>query len=193
MNEEIWKDIKGFEGIYQVSSFGNVRSYHKRGGQHRYYISKSPILLSGVLWSNGYYFVTLRNNGIIRPQSIHRLVADAFLPNPNNYSDVNHKNGIKTDNRVENLEWCTRSYNIKHSFDNGLHIISQKQRENSMRPVEVVYPNGIVKRVKSVKEAAKLIGYSHYNSLYKAIKNGKIKNGFSVQFITKKQYDNTSL
>ena len=186
--EEIWKDIIGYEGIYQISSFGRVRSSYKRGGSKRYYISNDFVLLKNVIRNNGYCFVTLRKNGCVKQCSVHRLVCNAFIPNPLNNEDINHKDGDKLNNCVTNLEWCTRQYNIKHSFEKGLHVISEKQRKNAMRPVEIVFPNGEIKKIESVKEAAKIIGYVYYNSLYKAIKNGKIKNGFKARFITKKQY-----
>lgn len=193
IEKEEWRDIKGFEGIYQVSSKGNVRSSYTRGTSKRYYLSNDFILLKNIIRNNGYYFVTLRKKGLVKQCCVHRLVAETFIQNPNNFTDVNHKNGIKTDNNVCNLEWCTRQQNIIHSFKTGLHIISERQRKNQMRPVILTYPNGITKTIDSVKEAAKIIGYKHYNSLYKAMNTGKFKNGFSAKFSTKGQYDNTPI
>ncbi len=88
---EIWKDIAGYEGLYQVSNLGNVKSFCK----------KTPHILSPATDRNGYSSVCLHIDGKKRTCTIHRLVAKAFIPNPDNKRDVNHLNGVKTDNRVE--------------------------------------------------------------------------------------------
>lgn len=102
--EEIWKDIPGYAGKYSISNFGNVRS--NQYGKKR--ILK-PMRNAGRY--NGYLTVTLYNNSIGKKVKIHRLVAEAFLPNPNNLPIINHKDEDKTNNKVDNLEWCTKLYN----------------------------------------------------------------------------------
>ena len=99
--EEIWKDKKDYEGHYQVSNCGRVKSI--KFGKER--------ILKPQKNTSGYLCVTLCKNNNQCQFEVHRLVAEVFLPNPNNYKEVNHKNEIKTDNRVENLEWCDRKYN----------------------------------------------------------------------------------
>lgn len=104
--EEIWKDIKGYEGLYQVSNFGRVRSI--KFGKER--------ILKHSKTQNGYLQVILYDNGRPRCFFVHRLVAEAFIPNPNNLTEVNHKDECKTNNRVNNLEWCDRQYNAEYSL-----------------------------------------------------------------------------
>lgn len=103
---EEWKDITGYEGLYQVSTLGNVRSYDKivgcRGGK----------ILAPTRSGNGYVKVMLTKNKTRRNRNVHRLVAEAFIPNLDGFTDINE---IKTDNRVSNLEWCSRCYNNHYS------------------------------------------------------------------------------
>lgn len=111
--EEIWKDIEGYEGIYQVSSIGRVKRlkgvYCKEDRFIKYYLNK------------GYRFIFLWKNNKYKAAPIHRLVALAFIPNENNKPQVNHIDGVKANNCVENLEWNTHSENMRHAFDNGLN------------------------------------------------------------------------
>jgi hypothetical protein len=114
--EEIWKDIAGYEGLYQVSNLGNIMSFQNKTPKSNKAISK---LLKPAL-SPRYYQVDLCLKGKKRRAIVHREVAIAFIPNPLNKPCVNHINGIRTDNRVENLEWCTSSENRIHAFETGL-------------------------------------------------------------------------
>ena len=96
-NNEIWKDIKGFDGLYQISNLGNVKSLKRKYRKNEIFIKKHKD-------KNGYTFVALSKNNISKNFLVHRLVAQAFIPNPDNLLEINHKNEIKDDNRVENLE-----------------------------------------------------------------------------------------
>lgn len=111
---EIWKSILGYEGLYEVSNLGRVRSLDRRvsytNGQ--VHIHKGRILKPGV--SNGYMQVHLCNNGSMKQPLVHRLVAEAFIPNPDNLPQVNHKDENPSNNNVDNLEWCTSEYNINY-------------------------------------------------------------------------------
>ena len=104
---EIWKYIDGYEGLYKVSNLGRVKSLnYRRSGKER--------MLKPGNTGDGYLFVILYKNGKIKYFTIHRLVANAFLENPDHKSDVNHKDENKTNNRVDNLEWVTRKENINY-------------------------------------------------------------------------------
>jgi hypothetical protein len=117
---EIWKDVIDFEGIYQVSYFGNIKSLRR----YVFYQNKKMIIkekqLKLRLNKAGYYQINTNKTKKVKTFLVHRLVALAFIPNPENKPQVNHINGIKSDNRVENLEWCTRSENTIHSYNIGL-------------------------------------------------------------------------
>lgn len=108
--EEIWKDIQGYEGLYQISSFGRVKSFHKwkRASCTEEYI------LNPTTAENDYANVTLYKNNRRKKFLVHRLVAEAFIPNPGNMPHINHKDENKLNNNVDNLEWCTPLYNNRY-------------------------------------------------------------------------------
>lgn len=110
METEIWKDIKGYDGLYQISNLGRVKSFGNVNSNN----SKERILKPGID-GVGYLLVILFKDGKAKTFRIHRLVAKTFIPNIENLPQVNHKDEIKTNNCVENLEWCTAKYNINYS------------------------------------------------------------------------------
>ena len=100
--EEEWRYIKGYEGNYQISTLGRVKSFYKK-----------DVLKPGKL-RDGYLIVGLYKEGKRKHYKVHKLVAEAFIPNPNNYKEINHKDENKSNNCVSNLEWCTHKYNINY-------------------------------------------------------------------------------
>lgn len=118
MENETWKDIPGYEGKYQISNLARVKSLERT----RINIKGAGVfpvrekILKGCIGKEGYPLVSLSKDSQVRHFRIHRLVAIAFIPNPMNKPTVNHKNGIRRDTRLENLEWCTNSENHLHAY-----------------------------------------------------------------------------
>jgi hypothetical protein len=117
MTKEIWKDIKGYENKYQISNFGRVKSLN-------YLRTKKEKLLKVHSDKNGYLVLNLSKDGKSKCVKVHRLVAEMFIENPHNYTQVNHKDENKKNNNVNNLEWCTIKYNNLY----GTHIEKLKKR-----------------------------------------------------------------
>lgn len=129
---ENWRDVPGYEGLYQVSDHGNVRSIARRITDTHCTRHFSGRLLKQFLDHNGYKVVTLSKQGLLKQIKVHRLVAMAFIPNPKNYPQVNHKDEDATNNLVCNLEWCDGKYNSNYGTRNArmshTKKISKQQR-----------------------------------------------------------------
>src|SRR3990172_703465 len=108
-NLEIWKDIPSYEGIYQASSFGKIRSLNFKN-THR------CLLMNQTIGNDGYLCLNLYKNGIPKIIRVHRIIAKVFVPNPSNKICINHKDGNKKNNHINNLEWCTYSENNYHAY-----------------------------------------------------------------------------
>ena len=114
---EFWKDIKGYEGFYQVSNLGRVKSlsrsiYYSKG----YTVYRKGKIKKPSFDKNGYPQIGLCKNGTVITRKIHRLVAEAFIPNPENKPEINHKDENKTNNYVDNLEWVTEKENVNYGY-----------------------------------------------------------------------------
>lgn len=157
MKKEIWKPVKNYEGLYEVSSYGNVRSLDRvinyNDGRKFYYkgqirkIKKRP---------NGYLFCELWKNTKPKTFNVHRLVAQAFIPNPNNLPQVNHRDENKTNNCVDNLEWCDSKYNMNYG------TARQRMAEKlSMSVLQIDINTGqVVSEYPSAAEAGRKNGFS---------------------------------
>lgn len=120
---ENWREIKGYEGLYEVSNWGRVRSLgmwtNIRGGGKRWLVGR---MLRPVKHNGGYLLVNLYKDGVHKLCLVHRLVAEAFISNPNTLPEVNHKDEVKTNNRVENLEWCDGKYNTTYTIGKTVYM-----------------------------------------------------------------------
>lgn len=155
---EIWKDIKDFDR-YQVSNYGNVKSFkHKKDGK-----------LLKLIKQKNYLYVALSKNCKESRRLVHRLVAEAFIPNPDNLSEVNHKDENPMNNCVENLEWCTSKYNANYGTRN-------KRRA---KPIQCVETGKIYW---GAREMERQLGIKH-NSIAKAIRNGTRAGGYHWRYV----------
>lgn len=153
--------IKNFENEYGINKKGEIYGYKRKK------------LVKPKNNKYGYSTIKLCKNNKLYYFMVHRLVAETFIPNIENKPEINHINGVKSDNRVENLEWCTRSENMKHAFETGLQI-------PKMRKICQYTKDGIfVKKYNSITEACKYMGLSKIpTNLWLCIKTGKPCKGF---------------
>lgn len=138
--KEVWKDINEYEGIYQISNLGRVKSLPRQFISGNGRVHNSDEIIMSYILRNGYPMVLLSKNGVKKSKSIHRLVAKMFVPNPNNYPIVNHKDQSRDNNVVDNLEWCTYKYNV--NYGNAI----DRRSESRCKPVEQLTLNGDVVR-----------------------------------------------
>lgn len=149
---EKWKPIQGYEGLYEVSNLGRVKSCDRYTDYGRHLKEK---LIHGGECPNGYKFVCLRKNGRNKNYLVHRLVANEFVINPHFYPVVNHIDGNKENNNFYNLEWCTQSYNLEHAVNIGLMESQCKIR----RKVVLRFEGNKEIRFNSMSDCAKFFGY----------------------------------
>lgn len=153
--EEIWKDIEGYEGLYQVSDKGRV-----------YGIKRNNILKPGVVW--GYEQVVLCKNGVCKQMKVHRLVASAFCNKRENADQVNHINENKRDNRAENLEWCTNLENIRHGTGIKRHALSQTNNYRSKKVGQFTRDGELVGVYASTHDMQRITGFDRA-AVYRSI------------------------
>ena len=169
---EIWKDVKGFEGIYKLSNLGNVKRIIFKTGVNTKY--KNDYTLKPLDNGLGYFRIKLTKNNISKRYMLHRLIAEAFIPNEENKRCVNHINGNKKDNSIQNLEWCTHKENTIHAVKNGLFKVNAKQHINSKKVLNI--DTGFI-----------------YDSIAHASRVEKLDRGYLSERLNGKAYNNTNL
>ncbi len=170
--KEIWKDIAGYEGYYQASNLGHIRSLSRSFNYNRTTCGTTPqtifnnrrgAIIKQSYNHKGYLGFDLNKGGNRWHVISHRIIARTFIPNPENKPEVNHKNGIKDDNRVINLEWVTTSENARHSFD----VLKRKARNGErINTAKLTEPQIITIRIwasfKPITEIARYFGVQRY-------------------------------
>lgn len=137
--DEIWVDIKNYEGLYKISNFGRVMSMPKTWVCCKKTTRTKSETIVSVCTNTLYHNLRLHKKGEkSRFKNLHRLLAEHFIPNPNNKREVNHINGNKHDNRLENLEWVTSSENRKHAFDTGLKVSPKSKNHHAAKPIMII-------------------------------------------------------
>lgn len=185
--EEIWKDITGYEGYYQVSNMGNVRSvdrvvfnsknnaYHKIKGKNRAFSIRKK----------GYLGVYLMKEGKGKSFLVHRLVAEAFIPNPLKLPQINHKDENKQNNCAENLEWCTNKYNANYGDRNRKHSITQTNNTHHQKPVLCVETGELYANSKDVQRRTG----NWAANIRKACGNNMRIGGYHWKWISNEEYE----
>ena len=157
----MWKPIENYNSLYEVNEKGEVRSlYHWNG--HKYEKRKKPYILKQTNTTTGYKKVELAKDGKKKSLKVHRLVANAFIPNPMNKPYINHIDGNPINNCVENLEWCTQHENVVHAYETGLKKISHITKEELQRYVE----NGVTFHQIMKKEHISVKRLQNYYKIY---------------------------
>ena len=173
MEKEIWRDIEGYEGLYQVSNKSNIKALEKKvlGIKDSNRKLKERLKKKSIS-KIGYEIVLLHKDGKYKTFYVHRLVAKAFIPNPNNYSVINHLDGNKANNNLENLEWCSISRNVKHGYETGLN--------SKCRAVKCIELN---KSFYGESEASRfLFGDNHAQSTIGAAARGEKKSAYGYHW-----------
>ena len=184
LDGEIWKDISGYEGLYQVSSLSRIKSCEKIYLSGKYKdprIQPEKIMKYNLV--NGYPSLNLSKNGQKKFHTAHRIIGEHFIPNPNNYACINHKNSIRHDIRIENLEWCTYSYNSEHGFRVGGRVQKSGKEDELSKPFMGVNINTKEITIFYSQRQAAIILHTYQANIWKALHNGTKHRNYEFKFL----------
>lgn len=172
MNNEIWKYIKGYEGLYQVSNLGRIKSLQRKVWNGFSFVDKKEKILAPRYNSKGYVSYALWKNKTRKDFKGHWLVLSSFIDNINNKPQINHKNGKKDDNRLCNLEWCNNSENQLHAIKNGLRKIRYgKENPCSIPILQYDINDNLIREWYSISDAMRFYGSIHITDCCKGKRN----------------------
>lgn len=180
--EEIYRDISGYEGIYQISNLGNIKrlEYQRYNKLTKTYSNYKEHYLKPLLSVRGYKVVSLCKNGVVKLNPVHRLVAETFIENLCNYNCVNHIDGDKTNNKVDNLEWCTYKENSQHAYRTGLNGRGKKVKQYDL--------NGkYIATYRSTNNASNKTGISQGNIYMCCVGKRTMAGNYIWKFINKEE------
>lgn len=177
--EEIWKDIEGYEGLYQVSNFGRVKGLPRCDSRGNARVER---ILKPIPTKDGYLRVHLSNEGIKRKRPIHRLVAEAFIPNPENKLQVNHIDEDKTNNSLANLEWVTPKENINHGTSLYRRSITQRKTQAGKNIIAIDIANGEYNEYISINECGRKLQINPSGIHQVLIGNYKQTKGYTFKY-----------
>ena len=177
---ETWKPVVGYEGLYEVSDYGRVRSVpHEVPYLHGSRISPGRIRVPNLNRRTGYLSISLCKGNVTKTKLVHRLVAEAFLPNPDNLPQINHKDEDKANNRLDNLEWCSVKYNNNYGTKN--QRVSEKNKVSKCKPVAQIKDGIIVAIFPSTISAGHITDPGHISSC--ALGKQPTAGGFEWKYI----------
>lgn len=151
----IWKDVKGYEGLYKVNNMGDVLSIARRGNW------RGTHLLTPSNDGRGYRQVNICKNGKLKSIKVHKLVAEAFVPNPHGYTEINHIDEDKWNCKADNLEWCTRAYNVNYGT---------RTQKTSTKIAMFTKDGKYIQSFNSMREACRICGFPYVGNIARAIK-----------------------
>lgn len=186
-DSEIWKQVTGYEGLYEISSWGRIKSLakYKRGRCNSQCLAKERVIFEFSTNKNNYPHFSLYNNGVAKKYRVHSLVAEHFCIKPSTTEAlvVNHIDGNKKNNYYQNLEWCTHKQNINHAFDTGLNKrVTQETNPKNKKIIQKSQSGELINEYYSIAEAQRQTGFQSSNIVNVLKQRKKTAYGFKWEY-----------